>query len=389
MKWFHYLVHNPERKHPGLLKYLQPGHFVVCWELEHRMYAQFSAPHKLREYIKDKAIPYHKLCFYEINLENHSRKPYFDIDMKTDDGVLTLEEAEDVVNELKKNILRLVEDAVIAVYTSHTSKKFSFHVVVVNKSLSNHLESKEFYAQAVKEMNPGYHKYIDEGVYSKKQQFRLIGCHKWGKENDKELCERLCWKYEIPKRYRKNTWYYNFLMSLVSVTCDCDPLSGFQPPEKPRYDHGSLEYDEEDLDRVLEMFFTDEMKETFRFLNMTEQEGAMVIILQRLRPSECQICKRVHEHENPFLIVNGDGNIYFDCRRRTGEKKMKYIGSLGSEFDQLIKGISSDVDYSGVIQKLKSITSKEKKEVKKPKKKEEVEFKVKNSPATFFDLLNA
>jgi len=41
-----------------------------------------------------------------------------------------------------------------------------------------------------------------------------------------------------------------------------------------------------------------------------------IISLKRLKPSFCKICERVHEHENPYLLVIDD-NVYFYCRRNT------------------------------------------------------------------------
>jgi hypothetical protein len=48
--------------------------------------------------------------------------------------------------------------------------------------------------------------------------------------------------------------------------------------------------------------------------DVRERQGGL-IILNRLRPSFCKVCEKVHEHENPFLIIHEAGEVYMDCRR--------------------------------------------------------------------------
>jgi hypothetical protein len=356
------------------------------------------------------------MCFYETILENYKRKPYFDLDIENK-GDMEEDEAVEIVEELKKGILKLVPDAVITVYTSHTSKKFSFHILVINKMLSNHSESRVFYEKATEGMNPCYLKYIDSKVYSKIQQFRIVGCHKWGKQNTKVICQRLCHNYTVPKRFKKKPFVYHFISSLVTVTADCEVLTGFQPPEKPKYDYRTAEYDEEDLEKALGIFFTEEMKETYRFMEMIDHNGSMVMSLQRLKPSECQICDRCHDHENPFLIIGGDRNIYFDCRRRKEGVGMKYVGRLDNyedEMEDMLKSISTRIDYNSIKDRLDKIkgrkssstrssitsskttsgddrdskTSSSSSSSSETEDEEKVVLKVKDSSPKFFDMLN-
>jgi hypothetical protein len=43
-----------------------------------------------------------------------------------------------------------------------------------------------------------------------------------------------------------------------------------------------------------------------------------VIVLDRIKPSYCNICKRIHEHENGYVIVIDDEQIWYSCRRGKG-----------------------------------------------------------------------
>ena len=51
-------------------------------------------------------------------------------------------------------------------------------------------------------------------------------------------------------------------------------------------------------------------------------------MLKRIKPSRCKICCRVHEHENPYLLIIGDERkVYFQCRRAPEDRKL-LLGKL-------------------------------------------------------------
>jgi len=68
----------------------------------------------------------------------------------------------------------------------------------------------------------------------------------------------------------------------------------------------------------------------FTYLKTVEDNGiSSIILLRRNSPSTCLICKRIHEHENAYLIVAGeDRDVYLDCRRNAHNKKL-FVGKLG------------------------------------------------------------
>jgi hypothetical protein len=58
-----------------------------------------------------------------------------------------------------------------------------------------------------------------------------------------------------------------------------------------------------------------------------------IVMLKRTKASCCKICNRVHEHENPYLVVVGDEKaVYFHCRRAPDNKKL-YLGKLAPNPD--------------------------------------------------------
>jgi hypothetical protein len=63
----------------------------------------------------------------------------------------------------------------------------------------------------------------------------------------------------------------------------------------------------------------------------TVESGAQsaLILLKRHRPSKCAVCNRIHENENPYLIIAGENrDVYLDCRRNPENKKL-HVGALG------------------------------------------------------------
>jgi hypothetical protein len=68
----------------------------------------------------------------------------------------------------------------------------------------------------------------------------------------------------------------------------------------------------------------------YGYMRVVEDNGeSSIILLKRRFPSCCRICNRIHEHENPFMLIIGlDRDIYLDCRRNEHNKKL-YIGKLG------------------------------------------------------------
>ena len=65
------------------------------------------------------------------------------------------------------------------------------------------------------------------------------------------------------------------------------------------------------------------------FQECKEKNGNLLIVLRRLNPTYCELCKRIHESENPFITVTGDfRNVTFYCRRND-EKDSREGDNLG------------------------------------------------------------
>ena len=76
-------------------------------------------------------------------------------------------------------------------------------------------------------------------------------------------------------------------------------------------------------------------------------------MLKRTRPSRCKICCRIHENENPYLLVVGDEkSVYFHCRRAP-EGKSLFLGKLNPEENSPIKDNSDKNTNDKNIEQIK------------------------------------
>ena len=142
--------------------------------------------------------------FDEVILGNISQKPHFDIDITKDDFMKMYpecidfeEEVENIKDSLIESCIKLLEnynihlelEKNILLYSSHSSVKKSFHLIIDGYYHIDHFEAKEFYLLVmykfmeicdVKYSTEKFFKspIIDSKVYGKTQQFRILGCQK-------------------------------------------------------------------------------------------------------------------------------------------------------------------------------------------------------------------
>lgn len=328
VKWYPFLNSSDKE---NLYKYekFEQENLVVCHELKYRRYGKFNNYLDFKNF-KDR-LNFKDVCFYEIIREDSTRKPYFDIDMPAG----SLEKPDSMVLEILEIIKTLLTEVTILVYTSHTKTKNSYHIVVSNYYLDNHLGAKKFFQTVKEKLNILYYPYLDESVYKTIQQFRILGTHKWDKDNTKILDDNLSYNYNIPERYirfPKGLENYHLLNSLVSIKTGCKYLDGYKEVQVIQNFNINGYSSSGDLEDVLNIFYNTHSNDIFNYLNHRDDNGNLLITFRRLKSSYCQECDRVHENENPFLVVSGiNRNIYYYCRRRNSNEGGKFLGSLGPE----------------------------------------------------------
>ena len=310
---------------------IEDDNIIICQQLESRKYARFSNYLSFKTY--KESVNYYDDCFYEIITNKKFRNPYFDIDSEINPNI----KENELILKLKKIIKDLVDDAIILIYSSHSKDKLSFHVVIPNYYFTNCDEGKNFYLKIIELIDEKYRSFIDNSVYKTIQQFRILGSHKYQKENKKIYREDLSEGLVIPEKYKKfPKGLENFLLinSLVSMTAGAKYLDGYEKVEEVKTFSTQGFSSTSDLEDILNIFYSIYSADLFEFLNVIDNDGNLLITFLRKSSSLCEECNRIHDNENPFVTVNGIyRNIYFYCRRREGDDRVggKYIGSLGPE----------------------------------------------------------
>ena len=283
-------------------------------------------------------------CFYELILGQQRQKPHFDLDI--DLTKYPNIDAEEIKDDLIDALLEVIEGFGInldlsqdlMLFTSHGEKKKSFHLVVNHYAHSDNLEAKALYQLVIQLMPPASAKFVDHAVYSTKQNFRMVGSQKSRSNRPKILNET--WHYHgylINYKYDENPENSGHQMmlqleaSLVSHVPSCLPLPSFLP-ETPVI-RGTFVSDnipqELAIDAIrLLAHRCDISTSDPRFPYKLEKIMGNLVILKRVKPSICPICQRVHQHENPYLLVKGaNKEVYFHCRRAPSDQKL-YIGPV-------------------------------------------------------------
>lgn len=307
----------------------------------------------------NEVLPDEKRCFFELIFGDRPQKPHFDLEIEIEKiEIKTQEVLIEMGNKLLDTFLNIMIplfeetyhqtlnlETDVLIFQSHGNKKRSYHVIVDNYSHCNNLEAKAFYQLVIQKIPDQFKPFIDSSVYSKKQQFRMIGSQKKGSGRIKSHIPS--WKYqdrEITYCMREkphNIRHYYVLMfeaSLISYTNNCKPLLDLIPKqEKNKKDGFSYQEDQGDLSK-------ETVKEIFELLKLMagvkngdlsnfpyriKEVIGSLILLTRLCPSRCRICNRIHEHENPFIVVYNDKEGFrkarFYCRRSNKGLSLGYL----------------------------------------------------------------
>lgn len=312
-------------------------------------------------------LPHHERCFYEIVLGESNQKPHFDIDIDTDDNKNEDINGEDVKNNLIESIIKVLKDKDIKInletdvliYTSHGFKenisvgtdkdqgtpikakghKQSYHIIINNYCHANNIEAKAFYHKVVDGMNPELAQWVDKSVYSPTQQFRIVGSRKIGSERvkifqkvfryyDREITHN----YPEPAEDANHEFVMQLEESIIGYTGNCKFLPPFEPkPEDVKhYDSEVDDVTPKEAHEAISLIglagniSTHDSRFPYKFMGI----NGPIVMLKRIKPSNCKLCCRIHEHENPYLLVIGDErNVYFHCRRAP-EGKSLFLGKL-------------------------------------------------------------
>lgn len=306
LKWYPRLSESKD----GLLNHQNPttDSLIVCHEgVQFRKFGMFNYVYQFANYLISQTES--ERCFFEVIRGTSSQKPYFDIDIS--DGKITEKQSVSLISALKRSILddtRINEDDIL-VFSSHGTDKLSYHVIVDRWCLPDYQSNKKYCNNIIEKVLSPYKHYIDSLVYKSIQQLRTFGSTKRGKDRTKIL---------VGQNLKKDSKDYRFdfistlLRSLVSNTSSCRILE-YTIPTKKVYDGPAEALTESEIEAVksLEIISLG----IFEIMEIKDR----LISLKRLKASYCEICKRDHENENPYLIVT-QGEIHFHCRRTKDDR---------------------------------------------------------------------
>ena len=329
MNWFNYLVGNNKYSLFSFISYEELlNNFVICKEINNiRKYTYFNDLLELFSFIKNE-----KNSLHEVIIENKIQKFRLDIDIdltninneyydntwcikKEKKFLKTILNTLDLTLNLYQKNLNVND---ISLFESHGNYKRSYHIVLHKYCFLDHLQIKQFYNQFINFFENttffNWMKYIDHCIYNKNQHFRLLGSVKNGTKRLKKPVKSFKWNKKFINS--SDNELQNFKNSLITYI-DESELIILKEKEKI-YD--KIELDENLYNEIIKLF---KNKKDFNCYEIKYYKNNC-ISLQRLKPSYCNICERIHENENPYLFISNN-NVYFSCRR-TEEKE--FLGTI-------------------------------------------------------------
>lgn len=319
----------------------------ICDDKNVRSFAVFGS--HVEYYYAIKKIPVEERCFFEVIPGEFPQKPHFDIEIDEDnpkfnDIANNQYKREEIKSQIITAIIKILQQYNISidinkdilVFSSSNDSKLSYHIVVDNYAHINNLEAKAFYKLVKSNISEEYQSFIDKAVYSKLQQFRIVGSQKHKSGRMKKLLET--WDYDgIPVKYEypepPENEHHKYMMelgcSLVANAAYCSILPRFYEGDANRqYEQYDLSDDQ--VQRVLMMFenyigFSRRSKDFPFYIRKIENS---TITFTRKRPSYCKLCKRIHEHDNPYVFVK-ESNVFYACPRSISE--FVNIGDIPTE----------------------------------------------------------
>jgi hypothetical protein len=328
-KFYRYLVEEPGRD-DWLLRYPhRRGNLIVARDLSSeeggkKCFAIFESIAKF--FIWNSTLPLTERTLYEVILDG-LQKPHFDVDIEVDSADI-LECEYTVVRDALRSAITVELDGKIEydestdlmITSSHGLQKRSYHFIITNLYHNNCSEAKSFYQAVVGRIDERYRKYIDSAVYSKTQQFRLLGHSKRGAN-----------RIKILESYggtlngtRENVRSLELLeASLISNTYECQCIPGYEV--KKTTDTVFLPMTESDHSALIEAWNTTPMCKDF---DVSHATGGL-IKLKRIRPGYCPIHERIHDSDNGYLFSGGD-RFYYGCHRGGSALDIGGVNQLAS-----------------------------------------------------------
>ena len=233
-----------------------------------------------------------------------------------------------VVRKLQEAIVEFFKKTIepeFEIYTTlyEPTQKISFHLLITNIRFSS-MKHLAHWAQHIISLIPEvYRQYIDKAIYTNNRLFRLLGSSKSTKRIPKII-------YEYNGKITRQDVEDSLIMNTNGTF-----FYPYDIPEKiyiPRKnDRRGL--DEETYEKLEEIL--NEVIPGVSIKNFDPQ--IQIIFLRNERGYNCPICKKIHEHENPYIRICSRKQVKFFCRRTGPNEEGEVIGSLSKFYNSKVK----------------------------------------------------
>lgn len=270
---------------------------------------------------------------YEVIRGDRAQKPFFDLDIEADelDGLNPYSVLEDLIECIMKS--NVSKNSILVCETHCPNKsKYSFHVIV-QRMMSSCRHAGRFAEIVRSKMR--YPQFVDDGVYNKNRQFRLVYSSKLRIDEDGNIKTPRVKK--INRKYttcRLNDNRFDILSTFISNVAFLEYLDVDIPDIKPRRICDIEELSKEQCAEIEKMIPD--------YAEIEKMEG-QIITLKRIRPSFCEVCERIHHHQNPYLYITFDSLVEICCRRSS---QRTILGKLTASVTIIQKDTSDSSDSS-------------------------------------------
>jgi hypothetical protein len=222
-------------------------------------------------------IPNPLKCHNEVIFDG-PQKMRIDVDCS---DTVTDDEWKDCLKQCYLVLKEVTNSGNLVVYDMSDKSKRSCHMICYDRAYNSNIYCKTLCSEVKSKIDGKYAKYVDENVYSRIQHFRMELSYKYGTAR----CKRVTYS-DAP------VWHYSH--GLIGYVEGLDIIEMIV--EVPKYICSGT-------DIIVKSNWCCVRKITGNMIELT-----------RLSPSYCHVCRRIHDSENPYMIVKGKTSFLY-CRR--------------------------------------------------------------------------
>lgn len=284
-----------------------------------------------------KSVEKKKRNFHEI-IPSGPQKLKFDVDAYKDSIAFdACEVVRSIVISCKKifksnyNISLKKENFVV--FDSTGCDKYSYHLVISGYHVNDHRSAKVIANTVYQKINQRFQRYVDMGIYSSCQSFRLPYCNKYCSTRFKQPVDYPSDVSNIRSKEFKKMLITHLTSDSVLVFVNCVKIDR----EKVHLRHSS------DIEQILKRVRDTFGSFPFKIKNIKKD----LIELERIESSFCPSCMRIHDRENSYvyeektLVKSAKTRVYWVCRRNNkpilclDKIKSSFVSEIGIDPDDL------------------------------------------------------